>query len=408
MTQNAPPRPHPKNPELLAPAGDFTCLTAAANAGADAVYFGVGDLNMRAGGARNFTPHDIPKIATFANARGIRTHLAVNTLVFDREREAVQTLLDAARDNVDAVIGWDPFVLRECVKRHIPFHVSTQASVANTEAARFYRDLGASRIILARECTLDEAATIQHQAGVEIEVFIHGAMCMSVSGRCFLSQDVFGHSGNRGRCLQNCRRTYRIVDVEEDHEYILGEQSVMSAKDLCTLPFLDTILATGVDSLKIEGRGRNPDYVQVVVSAYRRAIDAWQESQLDDSLKTHLVDELSTVFNRGFSRGFYMGRPIAKFTERGDSQATLRKEYVGVVKNYFAHPGVAEIEVLAHEVNVDCQLMIQGPTTGVVHCNPKQIRQDEREVQTAFRGRITVKLPQKVRRGDQAYVLTPR
>lgn len=392
-------------PELLAPAGDFICLQAAIQGGADAVFFGVGDLNMRAGSARNFTADDLPEIRTRTNEAGMKAYLTLNTMLLPDELANAERLLDAAAGQVDAVIVWDPAVIARCWAKGIPFHISTQASVANPDTAAFYRDLGARRIVLARECSLPDIRKIRQDAGVAVEVFVHGAMCVSVSGRCFLSQDVFGASGNRGKCLQNCRRNYVIKDCEDGTELELGEDYVLSAKDLCTLPFLDLILDAGVDALKIEGRGRNPEYVQTVCRAYRTAIDAWRAGGLTQELKDRLVDDVGAVFHRGFSSGFYMGVPVNEFSRTYGGTATARKDLVGIVENHYPKAKAVSIRVQSHTFSIGDTLMIQGPTTGVVTFPVTGIREEEQPLQTAPRGLVTVPLTEKVRLHDRVYVV---
>ncbi len=407
MTNDLPKTADSRRPELLAPAGDFTCLRAAIQAGADAVYFGVGELNMRAM-ARNFTVADLPEIGRICRAAKVRAYLAANTIVFAGELPVLRELLAAAVGQVDAVICWDPAVLALCREFGLPIHVSTQASVANAAAAMFYREQGASRVVPARECTLDEVRAIREGAGIEVETFIHGAMCVSYSGRCFLSQDMFGKSGNRGECYQPCRREYLVTEVEDGDQYILGQDYVMSARDLCTLPFLEELIAAGIDSFKIEGRNRNPEYVATVVAAYRRAIDAHFAGTLDAALKTELMDRLGGVFNRTFSAGFYHGRPIAEFTGSRGNQAEFCKELVGVVRNYYRRIQVVEIEVQSHSFAVGDEVLIQGPTTGLVRFRPEEIRHDGNPVDPAPRTVVTCTLAERVRLGDRVYVRVPR
>ncbi len=394
--------------ELLAPAGDFTCLQAAIQGGADAVYFGVGELNMRGGGARNFSVDDFPEIGRRAHEAKIKVYLALNVLVLPSELSRVDDILSNAKDHVDAVICWDPAVITRCRAYGIPFHISTQASVANAESARFYKDLGAKRIVLARECSLDDVRSIRSEADIPVEVFGHGAMCVSVSGRCFFSQDVFGLSANRGKCLQNCRRKYRITDSEDEGaDFELGENYVLSAKDMCTLPFLEMILEAGVDALKIEGRGRNAEYVQTVTRAYRTAIDGWAAGALDDQLKEKLIASVKTVFHRDFSSGFYMGVPVNEFAQSYGNCSKTRKEIVGIVENQYRKAGAVAILVQSHSFTVGDTLMIQGPTTGVVTFAVTSIRQEEDELDTAPRGRVTVPLDGelRVRPNDKVFIL---
>jgi len=403
-----PPKTQPKRtPELLAPAGNQTCLMAAIQGGCDAVYLGLDTLNMRASAA-NFTAEDLPRVADTCHLHGIKAYITANTILFTDEVDTARRLIEACCGVADAVICWDPAVIAICRELSVPFHVSTQASVANVEAARFYRDLGAERIIPARECTLEEIISIRDDACIPVEVFVHGAMCVSVSGRCFLSQFTYGHSGNRGECYQNCRREFRVVSDDGDGEFAVGNNYILSAKDLCTLPFIDRLLDAGVDALKIEGRNRNPEYVRTVVGAYRRAIGAWQAGDLTEKLKNQLVEETRTVYNRDFSAGFFLGRPIEEFTDLNGSAATLRKQHVGVVTDYYGKAGAVEVHVQNHLFSAGDMLMIQGPTTGVVTFRADEIRQDEIQVDTVSRGIVTVGLQTRVRENDKVFRLEPK
>ncbi|MBT3374853.1 MAG: U32 family peptidase [Lentisphaerae bacterium] len=401
-----PPIPEPSRhrPELLAPAGNETCLTAAIQGGCDAVYLGLGTLNMRAT-AENFSVSDLGRVAETCHAQGVSVYVTANTILYTAETPSARTLIEACRGVVDAVICWDPALIGICRELGVPFHVSTQASVANVEAARFYKQLGAERIIPARECTLEDITRIRNEADIPVEVFAHGAMCVSVSGRCFLSQFTYGHSGNRGRCYQNCRREFHIVSDDGDAELAVGSNYVLSAKDLCTLPFVDRLLDAGVDALKLEGRNRNPEYVRTVVGAYRRAIDAWDNGQLTEDLKTQLVEETRTVYNRDFSAGFFLGRPIAEFASVNGSAATVRKQHVGVVRDYYRKAGAVEMKVQNYIFGQGDTLMIQGPTTGVVTFTAEEIRQNDVRVDTVTRGIATVGLQSLVRENDKVFRL---
>lgn len=396
-----------KRPELLAPAQDMACLQAAVNARCDAVYLGIDSMNMRSA-ARNFSPEDLPAAAHVCHAAGVRLYLAANTILYTAEIPAMRALLERAGGLVDAVICWDPAVIALCRELDHTIHISTQASVANVEAARFYQRLGATRIVPARECTLAELSELRDAAGIEVEAFIHGAMCVSYSGRCYLSQDVFNKSGNRGACLQPCRREYVITEVEEGDQYVIGEDYVMSAKDVCTMPFIEQLIEAGLDAFKIEGRNRNPEYVDVTVRCYRRAIDAYFAGTLGPDSKAAWMRELGAVFNRRFSDGFYHGRPIASFAESRGSQSTHRKEYVGVVTDYYGRIGVVEVDVRSNPFRPGDELMIIGPTTGVVYFQPRAIRQEDATVDVAPRGIVTMELGQKVRTGDKVYIRVPR
>lgn len=410
----------------MAPAGDMISLRAAIDAGADAVYFGVASMNMRAA-ARNFTVEQLPDVVKICRENGVKAYLALNTIVFDREINSLENLVAAAaKAGIDAVICWDFAVLDAALRHGITPFVSTQMSVANSNSIAFlYRSFGIKRFVLARECTLDEIKSIRcsldRQLGadaaeaIEIEVFAHGAMCVSVSGRCFMSQFHFDNSANRGECRQPCRREYTITDIRDGKSFILGQDYVMSPKDLCTLPFLDQLLEAGIDSLKIEGRGRSPEYVAIVTSCYRRFIDFYfSQPQSEDfsqqmqNLKIELLQQLNQVFNRGFSDGFFFGRQIEDWTGGNGSKASHRKVHVGVVTNFFRKPMVAEIKVEAATFKVGDELMFQGPTTGVLNLQVISIEHEFKPVAAAPKNSLVgVKLPQRVRENDQVYIMTP-
>jgi len=396
-----------KRPELLAPAGDPTCLTAAIQGGCDAVYFGVSRLNMRSAGAENFCVEGIPDVCATCHERGIRAYLTLNTIVYEDELPEVEQVLRAARGHVDAVICWDPAVIGVCREFGMPLHVSTQASIANTRSLDFYKQLGAERVILARELTLEEVQQIKRRTDLEIEAFVHGAMCVSVSGRCFLSHEVYGKSGNRGECYHNCRREYLVKETQDGYEFVVGQDYVLSAKDLCTIPFIEKLVEAGIDSFKIEGRNRNPEYVRTVVGCYRQALDACMAGTLDDALKEELVARVRTVYNRDFSDGFYMGRPVGDYVAGTGNQATVSKQYVGRVLTYYKKVQVVEIEVQSYVFGKGDTLMVQGATTGVVTFQPDEIRQDELPVDRVERGVATVRLTTRVRDTDKVYVLVP-
>jgi len=404
-----------KKPELLAPAGDEVSLRAALDAGADAVYFGAGAFNMRKR-ARNFSPDDIAGVVSLCHEYEARAYLAINIIVYENEFPLLDSTLDKATDaGVDAIICWDHAVIAGALERNLEVHLSTQASVSNSRAIlQYYRKSGIHRFVLARECTLDHlkqiSLNLKSELGaeaekIELEVFIHGAMCVSVSGRCFMSELVSGESGNRGACLQPCRRKYRIIDVEGDYEYEIGQDYVMSPKDLCTMPFFEKILDLPVVSLKIEGRMRSPEYVSTVVTAYRKAIDAYFEGKPNYSeLKEILTGDLRTVFNRDFSDGYYMGRPVGDWARSPNSQAVKRKETVGVVVNYFRKVGVAEIKVQGASFTIGDELLIQGPTTGNLSVDVESIQIEHKAVQSAGKGdHVAVPVSRRVRVNDLVF-----
>lgn len=394
-----------KKPELLAPAGNFPSLIAALDAGADAVYFGVKELNMRIT-ADNFRVSDIKKIVTLCHERKARAYLTLNTIVYESELKKLDKILAKAK-GVDAVIAWDMAAVSLAKKHKIPVHLSTQASVSNSIAAEFYRKAGAERIILARECTLDDIKRIKRASRVQVEAFVHGAMCVSMSGRCFISQEVFGRSANRGDCLQPCRRKYIIKDTEEKYELELGEDYVLSPKDLCTIEFLDKIIATGVDALKIEGRARSPEYVAAVVSCYRKAIDAIAAGNFSSRLKKDLMRELARVYNRGFSQGFFFGRPISDFAAP-HSRATEKKIFLGTVMNFYKKHSVAEVRLESAGVKLGDRLIVQGNATGSKQQTVESMQIEGKDIKHAEKGsRVGIKLGFTARQNDKVYKLKP-
>jgi putative protease len=415
-----------RKPEILAPAGNWTALRAALDAGADAVYFGVRGLNMRAA-ADNFTRQAFPAIVRTCRAAGGTCYLALNTIIYQSEIQKVRTVLQSARDaGVNAVIAWDFGVIEAATRLGLPVHISTQMSVSNSESLLyFYRNLGVRRFVLARECTLNDVRRIRRElldslgeqaAGIEIEVFAHGAMCVAVSGRCFMSTLHYGTSANRGACYQPCRREYEIKAIDEDVSFRVGSGYVMSPRDLCTLPFIEKLLTAGVNSLKIEGRNRSPEYVATVVGAYRRAVDFYcanrgrrQFRQEFEALKREELDRLERVYHRGFSNGFFMGRPVADWTDGSGSRSTVRKEYVGRVTKHFRHVGVSEIMIESNVFQIGDTILFQGPTTGVFEQVAESMEINHVKVDVSRKGQsIALKTAQVTRKNDQVYVLRSR
>lgn len=390
--------------ELLAPVSDFTSLKAAIDAGANSVYFGVKELNMRIT-AKNFDLNDLKKIAGLCHKSRVKAYLALNTIVYDEEIGRIKKILKKAKEaKIDAVIAWDLAVIQEAGKLGIPVHLSTQASVSNIEALRFYEKIGVKRFVLARELNLEQIKRIRKKTKAEIEVFVHGAMCVSVSGRCFTSQAVFGRSANRGDCLQPCRRKYIIKDVEDGYELELGEDYVMSAKDLCTVSFIDKLIKAGVNAFKIEGRQKPPEYVKVVTEAYREAIDSYFIKKYDKKLVDKLLKKLKTVYHRDFSNGFYLGKPINEFSE--PESRVKGKEYVGYVKNYFKRQGVAEVVVQSKRLKTGDTIMVQGPTTGVFEQAISSMEINHKKVFEVGKGKsIGIKIEKQVRPNDKIYLI---
>ncbi|MFP4400938.1 MAG: peptidase U32 family protein [Candidatus Woesearchaeota archaeon] len=396
-------------PELLAPAGNFEMLSAAIDAGTDAIYFGIKGLNMRAS-SRNFTSSDLKKIAKKCHDKNVKAYLAMNTIIYDDEIKKVKSILKKAKDaNIDAVICWDLSVIKIAKELKLEFHISTQASVSNYEAAEFYAKQGAKRVIFARELKLEEIIKIRHKIkknkfDLKVEVFAHGAMCVSESGRCFMSEYLYGKSANRGECIQPCRRNYIIKDPETKKELEIEDNYVLSPKDLCTLPFLEKIYPC-TDSLKIEGRGRSPEYVKIVVEAYREAIDLIEKKKYDEDSKKRLVEKVKQVYNRDFSTGFYMGRPIKEFTDSYGSKATMTKKYIGVVLNYFRKANAAEIKSEAGILKKGDTILIIGSTTGVVKQKIESIQYEGKKISSIKKGQSGgIKVDSIVRKNDKVYV----
>lgn len=394
-----------KRPEILAPVSSWAMLRAAITAGADAVYFGVNKLNMRMT-ANNFSIEEISKVVAECHEKGVKAYLTLNVIVHEDEVSEVSDVLWAAKTaGVDAVICWDFSVIDMARMMDIEVHLSTQASVSNSKALQHYVDLGVSRVVLARECSLQQTVEMIDKNNVEIETFIHGAMCVAHSGRCFMSQFFNCKSANRGDCLQPCRRGYKVVDLETGADMEVSNNYVMSAKDMKTIDFIDKLIESGITCLKIEGRRRTPEYVMTVVSAYRRAVDAYFSDSLSDDLLVELNESLASVYNRDFSDGFYMGKPVNEFTDAYGSKATRSKQYVGYVKNYYPAVGVAEVQVESLQMSVGDNLLVLGNKTGVVEDVVASLQVDRVDLTVAQKGQsVGVKLKNKVRVNDKVYV----
>ena len=396
-----------KKPEIMAPAGDWTMLRAAVNAGADAIYFGTDQLNMRAK-AKNFQIENLPEIVTFCKSKNVKTYLTINTIVYENEIDQVYELIAKAKSaGIDMIICWDLSVIELCNKLNMPFAVSTQASVSNSVSAEMYKKLGAKRIVLARECLLEDVKKIKSKVNIEVEAFIHGAMCIAVSGRCFMSHYMFDKSANRGECIQPCRREYEIIDKSTDKSMVLGEDYVLSPEDLCSIEFIDQVIEAGIDSFKIEGRKRSPEYASKAVSVYRKAVDLYFKKSLTTDIKRELLDQLGEVYNRGFSTGFYFGAP-GKDDYAGiyGSKATTRKEFVGRVTNYYKIPQVAEITMETGNLESGNKILISGETTGVVELKIDKIIFEDKAVTQVGKGNIfTVFCEEPVRPRDSVYLI---
>jgi len=396
-----------KKPELMAPAGDWTMLRATVSNGADAIYFGVDKLNMRAK-AKNFSVDDLQEIVSYCKENNVKTYLTLNTIVFEEELSEVEDIILKAKNvGVDRIICWDLAVAELCNKHNFPFAISTQGSISNSLSASVYKRLGAVRIVLARECSLEEINKIRANTDLEIEAFIHGAMCIAVSGRCFMSHHLFEKSANRGECVQPCRREYEVLDSTIDKSLIIGEDYIMSPTDLCSIEFIDQLIELGIDSFKIEGRKRAPEYVAKAVSVYRQAIDLYFKSKLTEETKKKLLSELEKVYNSGFSSGFYFDTPSAEdYAGTHGSKAKTRKSYVGKVLNFFKEPHVAHILLESGELKIDNEILIMGETTGVLELKLEKMNVNDHKASTAKQGdEITLQIPSLVRRNDKVYLI---
>ena len=409
-----------KKPEILAPAGDFVCLQAAIDAGADAVYFGLGTFNMRARSGVNFMVDDLPEIARRCGGK-VKRYLTLNAIMFENEAESVEAMIVAAKPYVDAFIVSDWGVIALCRKHGAVVHVSTQMSTSNSLAVSFLASQGAERVVLARECTLAEVAEIVRKTGVEIECFVHGAQCVAESGRCLMSHEAFGKSACRGECHQPCRRRFKVqaVDLYEDAEgnpvhesetaFIVEPHTVLSAKDLCSLGFVDKLMEAGIASFKIEGRARNANYVKTCVTAYRRAVDAVADGTSSPELVEELTRQVKTVFHREFAKGMFYGRPgVDQLTDTEDSLATTVKRHVGIVIDYFIKAGIAQVKIQDHEVRPGDTLQIHGQTTGVVELVVGELRRDDETPAVGEKGTwVTFRAP-RCRVGDKVFFIEKR
>jgi putative protease len=382
--------------ELLAPAGNFPMLTTAIKAGANAIYFGLQEFSMRES-ARNFKINDLKNIKKICGKK-VKMYLTMNTIIYDNEVEKVEKIIKEIKDKVDAIICWDLSIIQLCKKYKIPLHISTQASVSNTDTAKFYKKLGAKRIVLAREVNLKQIRDISKI--IDIECFIHGALCSSISGRCFTSQFLFNSSANRGKCLHPCRRSY-IVKDNEGNELKVENNKIFSAKDLCTLPFIEKLKKAGITSFKIEGRNRDPRYVDIVVRTYRKAIDKkLSKKEIENS-----INELKKIYNKGFSSGFYLGVPTSDDIARIENSASIeKKHFVGKITHYYPKIKVATIKLVSN-LKIGDEIIVIGKSTGLEKSFIKHIEINRKSVKIGKKGEeIGIKLP-LVRKNDEVYII---
>jgi putative protease len=404
-----------KDIEIMAPAGSFESLMAAIQGGADAVYFGVQQLNMRAISSRNVTIDDLFQVVRICREHQVRSYLTLNTILYDRDLDSMRTILDAAKQaGISAIIASDHAAIMEARARNLEVHVSTQLNISNTESLRFYAQW-ADVMVLARELTLDQISAIRNiiekdairgPSGhpVRLELFAHGALCMAISGKCYMSLHEKNASANRGACQQTCRKAYRVTERETGHEMDIDHEYIMSPKDLKTIHFLNKILDAGITVLKIEGRARPPEYVKTVVSCYDEAIRSLESGTYNDHLIDQWDERLSAVFNRGFWDGYYLGQRLGEWSHRYGSQATRRKVYLGKGTNYFQKIGVAEFIIETGHLKQGDEILITGPTTGVVQAQAREIRVDDQNVPIAKKGdRCSVPVEKIIRRSDKLY-----
>ncbi len=401
--------------EIMAPVGSFESLTAAIQGGADSVYFGAEQLNMRAGSSINFSLEDLQQITSICKDNGLKSYLTVNVVIYDDEITQMQKIIDSAvKSGVDAIIASDLSAINYAFKAGIEIHISTQLNISNTEALKFYSQW-ADVVVLARELNLNQVKHIyrsileQNIRGpkgnpVKLEMFAHGALCMAVSGKCYLSLHENNTSANRGNCYQTCRKSYIITEKESGNQLEISNEFIMSPKDLCTIGFLDKLLDSGVRVLKIEGRARSPEYVKVASSCYDEAVNAVIDGTFSSDRVEQWKNRLSTVFNRGFWDGYYLGQKLGEWNTGYGSSATKRKLYLGKITNYFTRINVAEIKLENGDLNKGDSLLIIGPSTGVIEYTVGEIRVNLKETEKANKGELcSVMIGEFLRRSDKVY-----
>ncbi|MDA3890883.1 MAG: U32 family peptidase [Salinivirgaceae bacterium] len=403
--------------EIMAPVGSYESLMAAVNAGANSVYFGIEQLNMRARSSNNFTINDLVKIVSICNENNVKSYLTVNTIIYDNEIGLLHRIIDAAVESkVTAIIASDLSVLQYAFSKGAEIHASTQLNISNIEAVKFFAQF-CDVIVTARELNLNQVAAISEEIEkqnicgpkgelLQIETFTHGALCMAISGKCYLSLHEQNASANRGTCFQTCRKGYEVSEKESGYKLEVDNQYIMSPKDLCTLPFLDRMILSGITVLKIEGRARGPEYVKKVVETYSKALDSLFEGTFTMEKVKVWEDDLKSVFNRGFWDGYYLGRKLGEWSEVYGSRATKRKMYVGKCTNFFAKLNVAEITMAANELQTGDEILIIGDTTGVVEMKVPEIRVDLKPVNKSIKGeKLSIATSELIRRGDKVYKL---
>lgn len=403
--------------ELMAPAGNFASLMAAAKAGADSVYFGVEQLNMRARATMNFTVDDLEEVAKICGEYNMRSYITLNTIIYDHDLSLAKKIVDTAKSaGITAIIAADQAVISYASSVNYEVHISTQANITNIETVKFYSHFS-DVMVLSRELSLKQMKAIcdgvvkddvRGPSGnlIEIEVFAHGALCVAVSGKCYMSLHTQNASANRGACIQNCRRSYTVIDNESGDELAIDNEYIMSPKDLCTIDFLDQLIDTGVTVLKIEGRGKAPDYVKTVIECYREAIDSVEEGTYTPKKVADWMERLETVYNRGFWGGYYLGQKLGEFSKDPGSLATQKKVYIGKGVHYYSKAQVGEFKMDSHSLKIGDKVLVIGPTTGVVERVVDAIRKDDQNVDEVKKGdEFTFKIDETIRPSDRLYKL---
>lgn len=391
--------------EIISGVGDYPCLKAACDAGCDAIYFGVKGLNMRDFG-KNFTVADLPKVTKYCHERNIKSYLAMNTIVYDKELNQVKrTLLQAKKAKIDAVICSDFLVFQEAKKLKIPIHISTQLSISNSQSAEFIRKLGAERVVLARELNLQQIEEIKKKSKIEIEVFVHGSLCISISGRCYMSLYFHDKSANRGKCTNPCRRVWYLEDEKEGKKAEIYGNRIISSKDLSTIPFLDKLVAMNLSGFKIEGRNKGPDYIFVTTRVYKEALELAQKGKLTEKKKLELTNELETVFNRGFISGFYLREPdYTGIQTKKQSERKTKLLCIGRIKHFFPKPNVAEINADL-DFSIGKEIIVQGQNT-YFRQQLESVEFEGKKVKVVKRSQdVGIKMKEKARKGDLIYIV---
>jgi putative protease len=405
--------------ELMSPAGSYEALMASIKAGCNSIYFGVEQLNMRARSSNNFTLEDLKRIAEIGKENNVKTYLTLNTILYDHDITLMKSIVSTAKESgVTAIIAADHAVMNYAKKIGMEIHISTQANVSNIDTVEFYANY-ADVVVLARELSLMQVSDISREIKrrnitgpsgklIELEIFAHGALCMAVSGKCYLSLHSHFASANRGACIQNCRRSYVVTDKEDGIEFEVDNEFIMSAKDLCTIDFLDKILYAGVSVLKLEGRGRSVDYVHTVTRCYNEAIDAYLEGTYTKEKVENWKSQLATVFNRGFWDGYYLGRKMGEWCDENGSKSSKRKIYLAKGLKYFDQANVGEFKCESHSLSVGDEIIITGPTTGYLQMMIDELRVNGKPVEKVVKGdEFTIATPERIRQSDKLYKLIP-